>query len=111
MFTSGGTSKAQAERISVQAPQGVPASLLTQYIERCLTAVPAAQAALERSDWAHVEVLGHRLKGSGGAYGIPALSMLGRGLEETARRGDTAGLRRQLAELEAYLGRIEVLPQ
>jgi len=104
-------SKVQAEKISVQAPPGVPASLLTQYIDRCLTALPAAKTALDRSDYGHVRVFGHRLKGSGGAYGIPVLTTIGSGLEDAARRGDMACLRSGIAELEAYLGRIEVLCQ
>jgi HPt (histidine-containing phosphotransfer) domain-containing protein len=104
-------SKIQPERIWVQVPEGVPASLVTQYIQRCLTALPSAKAALERSDYAHMRVLGHRLKGSGGAYGIPALTIVGSGLEEAARQVDMPGLQRQLAELEALLGRIDILPQ
>lgn len=111
MFHPEEISKVQPERIRVQAPEGVPASLVAQYLNRCLTALPSAKAALERSDYDHMRVLGHRLKGSGGAYGMPALTIMGSGLEEAARRVDMPGLQRQLAELEAFLGRIDILSQ
>jgi len=100
---------APAETIPVQAPPGVQPSLLAQYIDRCRAALPVAGTALDRSDYGYLRVLGHRLKGSGGAYGIPALTEMGSGLEEAARRGDTAGLQSQLGQLGAYLARIEIL--
>ena len=101
----------QAEKIAVQAPPGIPPRMVTEYVNRCLTALPVAMTALDRSDYDHMRVLGHRLKGSGGAYGIPALTEMGSVIEEAALRGDTAELRREFAELEAYLRRVEILPE
>ena len=97
-----------SEKISVHAPQGVPLQLVTEYINRCLTALPLAKTALDRSDDGHMRVFGHRLRGSGGAYGIPVLTEIGSVIEEAALQGDRDELRRQVTALEAYLGRIEV---
>ena len=109
-MTSEETSNPPAEKILVPPPPGVPARMLTNYVKRSLAALPAAETAMNQLDFGHMRVLGHRLRGSGGAYGIPGLTEIGLRIEETALRGDTAELRRHLDELGAYLGRIEILP-
>lgn len=100
----------QTEKILVQTPLGIPASMVTAYIQRCLAGLPAAKASLAGLDHDSLRVYGHRLKGSGGGYGIPRLTEFGALIEEAARRGDSAALQNQFAELEVYLGRLEVLP-
>jgi HPt (histidine-containing phosphotransfer) domain-containing protein len=104
------TFNVQTEKILVPAPRGVPAGMLTTYVNRCLAALPAAVTALNQLDYGHMRVLGHRLRGSGGAYGIPGLTEFGLHLEEAALRSDGTELRRELVELEAYLRRVEILP-
>jgi HPt (histidine-containing phosphotransfer) domain-containing protein len=99
----------QSEKVLVQTPLGIPASMVTAYIQRCLAGLPDAKAALAGLDHNALRVYGHRLKGSGGGYGIPRLTELGAGIEDAARRGDAAGLQKQFHELEMYLGRLEVL--
>jgi HPt (histidine-containing phosphotransfer) domain-containing protein len=98
-----------AERIPVQAPAGIPPAMVTEYVHRCLTAVPVLHVALDRSDYEHMRIFGHRLKGSGGAYGIPALTEIGCAIEAAAIGNDRAELQRQVAALEECLSRIEVL--
>ncbi len=100
----------RTEKVLVQTPLGIPASMVTAYIQRCLAGLPSAQASLADLDRDALRVYGHRLKGSGGGYGIPRLTELGAFIEEAARRGDAAALQNQFAELEVYLGRLEVLP-
>jgi len=102
-------SKVHAEKISVQAPRGIPPRMVIEYVNRCLKALPDAQTALDRCDDCYLRVFGHRLKGTGGAYGIPALTQIGSAIEDVARRGDIAELRCQFAALEAYLSRLEIL--
>jgi len=101
----------QSEKILVQTPLGIPASMVTAYIQRCLAGLSAAKASLASLDHNSMRVYGHRLKGSGGGYGIPRLTELGALIEEAARRGDTAELRNQFAALEVYLGRLEVVSE
>jgi HPt (histidine-containing phosphotransfer) domain-containing protein len=100
----------QAEKISVHAPPGIPASMVTAYVERCRTGLPDAMAALDRLDYEYLRVQGHRLKGSGGGYGLPLVTEAGAGMEQAARQGDAAALQQQLATLDTYLSRVEILP-
>ena len=99
----------QTEKTSVQAPRGVPSKMVTEYVNRCLRTLPDALAALDRSDHAYLRIFGHRLKGTGGAYGIPALTEIGSAIEAAAGRDDATELRRQVASLEECLNRIEIL--
>jgi HPt (histidine-containing phosphotransfer) domain-containing protein len=100
----------QAEKISLHAPAGIPASMLADYVRRCLAALPDVEAALDRLDHNYLRVYGHRLKGSGGGYGIPVITQLGALIEDAARRSDTARVQSQIAALVVYLNRIEILP-
>jgi HPt (histidine-containing phosphotransfer) domain-containing protein len=83
--------------------------MVAAYVRRCQAALTDAEAALELGDHSFLRVYGHRLKGSGGGYGIPWLTEAGLRVETAARRGDAAELQTELAALEVYLGQIEVL--
>ena len=98
----------QSETIRVQPSKGVPAKLLAEYLNRCLTALPAVKEALDRSDYRNTQVFGHRLRGTGAAYGVPLLTEFGHLIEEASIRGESAEIRRQVAALEAYLSRLEI---
>ena len=104
-----GEDKVQTEKISVHAPQGIPPRMVTEYVNRCLVALPVAAQALQRLDYGQMRTFGHRLRGSGGAYGIPALTDIGVAIESAAGVGDVGELQRQVAALETCLNRIEVL--
>ena len=47
--------------------------------------------------------MGHSLKGSGGCFGLPALTDLGRALEISAQAGDAVACGRQLHSLQQQL--------
>lgn len=83
--------------------------MVAAYVQRCLTALPEAKTALDGLDHNYLRVYGHRLKGSGGGYGIPLVTQMGAGIEQAAKRADTTELQGQLAALEAYLNRIEIV--
>jgi HPt (histidine-containing phosphotransfer) domain-containing protein len=83
--------------------------MVTEYVNRCVASLPIAAEALDRSDYGHMRIFGHRLRGSGGAYGIPALTEIGSAIESPASKHDTSELRLQVAALEACLSQIEIL--
>jgi HPt (histidine-containing phosphotransfer) domain-containing protein len=100
----------QTEKISVHAPPGIPASMVTAYVTRGLAVLPDALAALDRLDFNYLRIYGHRLKGSGSGYGLPRVTEIGSVIEQAARREDAAQLEQRIAGLEAYLNSLEILP-
>jgi len=62
--------------------------------------------ALAAGDFQTLRIIGHDLKGSGGAYGIPPLSELGGRLEKAALAADAAQVTQLRAELEAFLAAV-----
>lgn len=103
-MTLGETSNSRAERTLAEDPDGLPPAVVAAYVARCVAALPALKLALERCDYDHMRIFGHRLKGTGAAYGLPMLSKIGSVIEELAAAEEDAGeIRRQVAALEAYI--------
>ncbi|RMG04743.1 MAG: Hpt domain-containing protein [Nitrospirae bacterium] len=63
---------------------------------------------LEKSDFESIRILGHSMKGSGGGYGFDRITEIGAAIEEAAKRSDAEEIKRQTAELQDYLERVEV---
>lgn len=66
------------------------------------------EAALADCDWDTLQSLGHRIKGSGSAYGLPHVTELGRAIEEAAGKGREAEVRRFVEELGDFMSRLNV---
>lgn len=66
------------------------AEILPQYFALCRRDLLNLQAALDENDFERVRVLGHNLKGSGGAYGFPDLTEIGASLETSGKSQDAA---------------------
>jgi HPt (histidine-containing phosphotransfer) domain-containing protein len=62
--------------------------ILPQYFDLCRRDLLHLQLALEENDFERVRVLGHNLKGSGGAYGFPDLTEIGASLETSGKSQD-----------------------
>lgn len=71
-------------------------------LRRAVTALRGRDEAAETT----LTTLLHRLAGSGGAYGFPAVSVTARELEQIVR-SEPEWTDARLAELEAGIGRIE----
>jgi HPt (histidine-containing phosphotransfer) domain-containing protein len=100
-----------SERVLICVPKGIPKPLLVEYLNRCNSGLPALKDALDRSDCECLRVFGHKLSGSGGAYGIPVLTDMGALMEQTALQRNLGELQIQVAAIEAYLSRIEILSE
>lgn len=61
------------------------------------------ESCLAQSDFVQIRRLGHRLKGSGGSFGFPALTTIGARLEKAARAEDADLCGDALDELGRYL--------
>jgi len=73
------------------------------YLARRREDLNALRAALAQDDFETVRVLGHRMKGSGAAYGFETLTRIGSELETMAMGRDLGGIRRLLDELSDCL--------
>ncbi|MFO0619074.1 MAG: response regulator [Polyangiaceae bacterium] len=76
---------------------------LPRYLLRTRTAMAEARAALGAGDVSQASTLGHKLAGSGGSYGLDALSELGAALERAGRTGSTSDVDRALSEVERFV--------
>ncbi len=78
------------------------AELVPQYLDLCRHDLAMLHAALQRHDFEQIRVVGHNLKGSGGAYGFPGLSSIGARVESAASAADEAVLREGVTTLELF---------
>jgi HPt (histidine-containing phosphotransfer) domain-containing protein len=96
-------------RILVHPPEDLPYQVVATYLDNCRKGVQSLKDAIERSDYDFAGTYGHRLKGSGGAYGFPLLTETGASIEQAARARNDADLRTWAAALEEHLESVEVV--
>jgi PAS domain S-box-containing protein len=78
--------------------------------QNCRQNVITMLDALDRDDFATVELLGHGMRGAGGMFGFPAITDICAALEQAAESADTDASRRWVGELSGYLDRVETSP-
>jgi CheY-like chemotaxis protein len=96
----------QAEDVSADRAARAARRLAEQtpaYLDHCRRDVIAIMAALDRADFDAVILLGHNLRGSGGGFGLPAITDFGAGIEQAATAADDQAARRWLGDLSTYL--------
>jgi PAS domain S-box-containing protein len=79
------------------------------YLRNCRQNVIEMLGALDQADFAIVSLLGHNMRGSGGAYGFQTITDIGAALEQAAENADDSASRQWVGELSSYLDRI-VMP-
>jgi PAS domain S-box-containing protein len=84
-------------------PSARLAARVPAYLESCRQGVVAMGDALERADFEAVTILGHNMRGSGGAFGFQAITDFGARLEQAAADADIGKSRRLVDELAIYL--------
>ena len=84
-------------------PSARLAARVPAYLESCRQHVIAMGDALERADFEAVTILGHNMRGSGGAFGFQAITDFGAELEQAAEDSDIGTSRRLVDELAIYL--------
>ena len=81
--------------------------LVGRYLDNRRNDVDKLAAALNRDDFALIEVTGHNLFGSGGAYGLGEISRIGAAMEEAAASSDRAKIAQLINELAEFIGQAE----
>jgi HPt (histidine-containing phosphotransfer) domain-containing protein len=82
--------------------------LVPHYLANRRNDVERLREALSREDFEAIRILGHSMAGSGGGYGFPTLTRIGRMLEKAGKERDRASVESQLQELSNYLRRVVV---
>ncbi len=83
--------------------------LLRKYLANRRSQSGALRRALSAGDFAFIEDAGHKLVGSGGAYGMPRLTDIGARLEKYAMLKSAADLSAPLREFDAYVHNVRVV--
>jgi DNA-binding response OmpR family regulator len=96
-----------AERIVVRVDRELE-GVVPGVLENRRQDVRSLREALERADFATIQRLGHRMKGSGAGYGFEAITQIGERLERAGRDRRPEETRECVTELEAYLERVEI---
>ncbi len=78
------------------------------YLDNRRTDVNTILTNLELSDFDAIKSAGHKMKGSGGAYGFEFISDIGRKLEEKAGLMDSNSIRQSVLELSEYIENVEL---
>ena len=102
------TLSSPVDRIQIRAVAGLE-DLIPGYLANRRNDLVALAKAVNNGDLSPARVIGHGMKGSGTGYGFPAITEIGRNIEQSASNQDIAGVKRQICNLEDYLQRVDVL--
>src|SRR3954466_57935 len=84
------------------------AALVPQFLANRQLELAALRTALERSDFAVLKRIAHRMKGLGNSYGFNRITNLGVQIEDAAKAGKTEELNARIADYAEYLAKLEV---
>jgi HPt (histidine-containing phosphotransfer) domain-containing protein len=84
--------------------------LIPDYLQNRRRDVDRLTEALARKDFAALRKIGHDMAGSGGAYGLPPLSELGKLIEDAALAGDPMRIEMATADLQVFLDMVKMPP-
>jgi HPt (histidine-containing phosphotransfer) domain-containing protein len=79
------------------------AELIPQYFALCRRDLDKLRDAFLQRQFVQVRMLGHNLKGSGGAYGFPELSEIGAAIEAAGKAGDETAVRAGIDQFAGFL--------
>ncbi len=82
--------------------------IIPEYLESKREECVQLREQAEQGNFVEIYTIAHGMKGSGGCYGFPAITDIGRDMEIAAKAGNLVDVLAQVGVLEAYLERIEV---
>jgi len=83
--------------------------LIPGYLENRRKDIQEIPDLLKSGDYESVRLRGHSMKGSGGGYGFEAISLFGRAIEDSAKRGEAGEILDNLDRMSRYLDNLEVV--
>ena len=96
-----------SDRVVVTVP-GLFADLLPSYLEQRRAALTDWRRYLDEGRFEELRRAAHRVRGSGGSYGVRPLSEAAGRLEAAATAGDAEACRQGIAEIAHLLERLEI---
>jgi len=99
--------KATGSRILVEIDQELM-PVVPEYLEKRLRDCAEIEDLLASGGMEHIQIMGHRMKGSGGSFGFDEISVIGEDLESAAQDTDAEGVRSAVGRLEQYLKHVSV---
>ncbi|MBW2192450.1 MAG: Hpt domain-containing protein [Deltaproteobacteria bacterium] len=97
-----------AEKITVHVDADIK-DLISQFLEDWREEVKTMREALEKGDYETIRMLGHNMKGTGGACGFDDVTDIGAHLEVAAKTKNNDVIQKTLDDLTSYFERIEVI--
>jgi CheY-like chemotaxis protein/HPt (histidine-containing phosphotransfer) domain-containing protein len=96
----------------VSSPKGTRAAQklaarVPEYLQNCRDNVIVMHDALNRADFQAVTIIGHNMRGSGGAFGFQPITDLGAALEQAGGEAEIERARTLLDELASYLDSVK----
>jgi signal transduction histidine kinase/CheY-like chemotaxis protein/HPt (histidine-containing phosphotransfer) domain-containing protein len=83
-------------------------AVVPAYLERRRREVQSYRDALARGDFESIRMLGHKMRGTGGGYGFPLLTELGRVIEDAALRQDRREVDAAVERLARYVETVQL---
>lgn len=96
------------EPILIQVDDPAIAELLPRYLERRRHDVETLRSLHAKAEFEAVAQMGHRMRGSGSAYGIPQITEIGTAIDRSARGGDADGVSAAIERLAAFVERARI---
>jgi HPt (histidine-containing phosphotransfer) domain-containing protein len=98
----------EEERIVVHADPDI-ADEIPWYLGQVKEYTEAIEKAMGENDFETIEDAGHRMKGTGEAFGFDAVSEMGKSIEMAAKEKDLDEIRKSVRELAEYIEVVEVV--
>ena len=98
----------EGERIVVHADPDI-ADEIPWYLGQVKEYTEAIEKAMGENDFETIEDAGHRMKGTGEAFGFDAVSEMGKSIEMAAKEKDLDEIRKSVRELAKYIEVVEVV--
>lgn len=96
-----------SERILIQVDEDLE-EIMPRYLEIRRKELLELEQAVESEDFEKIRMLGHKLKGTGSAYGLDELSRLGTLIEDKAMEKEMGDVPQLTSRVRLFLENLEV---
>ena len=88
----------------------IVAPLVPDYLKNRAADLQRLTDALAAKDFALLRKVGHNIRGSAGAYGLPPLSEIGARIEDAAQKQDGGPIGAALDDMRLFLQNVKITP-